>query len=68
MMPEMDGLELLEKIRTSNDRLKNTSVFMITASDQKTDITQASKWKINGYILKPFNVKTILSKIKVTIG
>ncbi len=68
MMPEMDGLELLEQIRTSSDPLKNVPVLMITASDQKSHITQAVKLKINGYIVKPFNVKTILSKIKEAIG
>jgi two-component system, chemotaxis family, chemotaxis protein CheY len=64
MMPEMDGLELLEKIRTGNDQIKNTPVLMINSSYQDVDIAQALKWKVNGYITKPYNVKTVLSKIK----
>ncbi len=68
MMPEMDGLELLQQIRTSNGSIKNTPVLMITASDQKSDVMQAVKWKINGYIVKPFNVKTILSKVQEVTG
>jgi two-component system chemotaxis response regulator CheY len=63
MMPEMDGLELLQKIRTSDEALKNTPVLMVTASDQKSDIMHASKLKIDGYIMKPINVKILLSKI-----
>ena len=64
MMPEMDGMELLEQIRTSDNQIKDTPVVMLTASYQETDIALASKWKVNGYITKPFSVKTVLSKIK----
>ncbi len=64
MMPQMDGLELLEKIRTGNDQIKNTPVLIVTSSYQEKDITLALKWKVNGYITKPFDVKTILSKMK----
>ena len=63
MMSEMDGLELLQKIRESSAPLNRTPVLMVTASDQKSDVLKASKLKINGYIVKPINVKTILSKI-----
>ena len=63
MMPEMDGLELLKKIRGGEADSKDTPVFLITASDKPDDIVQAAKWKINGYIVKPFSVKTILAKI-----
>ncbi|MCP4750263.1 MAG: response regulator [Proteobacteria bacterium] len=67
MMPEMDGLELLKKIRTGSGDIKHTPILMITASDKSDDILQAAKWNINGYIVKPFSVKTILSKIKEAI-
>lgn len=63
MMPEMDGLELLQKIRNSSGELKETPVMMITASDRPDDIVLAAKWKINGYIVKPFKVKNVLAKI-----
>ncbi len=68
IMPEMDGLELLQKIRTASEPLKNTPVLMVTASDQKSDVMEASKYKIDGYIVKPINVKTILSKIVQITG
>ncbi len=63
MMPEVNGLELLQKIRASKKPLKSTPVLMVTASDQKSDVLEASKLKIDGYIVKPINVKTILSNI-----
>jgi two-component system chemotaxis response regulator CheY len=63
MMPEMNGMELLQKIRNSSNELKDMPVMMVTASDRPDDIVLAAKWKINGYIVKPFKVKTVLAKI-----
>ncbi len=63
MMPELDGIELLKKIRSGADEFKSTPVLMITASDRSADIVEAAKWKINGYIVKPFRIKTVLEKI-----
>jgi len=64
MMPEMDGLELLQKIRQSSGELKKMPVLMITALGKQDDIMKAAKWDINGYIVKPFSVNTVLSKIE----
>lgn len=67
MMPEMDGLELTKKIRSDSAAFKDIPILMITASDKSEDVMEASKWKVNGYIVKPFSVKTILSKIMEVI-
>ncbi|MDH5561270.1 MAG: response regulator [Deltaproteobacteria bacterium] len=64
MMPEMNGLELLKKVRTSSENFKNIPIMMITASDKTENIVEAGKWNLNGYIVKPFSVKTVLSKIE----
>ncbi len=64
MMPEMSGIDLIKKIRTSSGNLKILPILMITASDKSEDVLEAAKWKINGYIVKPFSVKTILGKMK----
>lgn len=63
MMPEMDGLELLQHIRNRTDEIKDIPVMIITASDRPDDIVAAAKWKVNGYIVKPFKVATVLAKI-----
>jgi len=64
MMPRMDGMELIQRIRKSDLNFKDIPILMITASDKPEDIVQVAKWNINGYIVKPFSVKTILLKIK----
>ncbi len=63
-MPGMDGMEALEEITQSY----NIPVIMITTSDNETDINKALEWKINGYITKPFSIKTIISKIEELIN
>ncbi len=67
MMPEMNGLELLKNVRSLDDERKKTPVLIITASDKSDDIKSAAKWKVNGYIVKPFSIKTILSKIAIAL-
>ena len=67
MMPEMDGHELLKRIRTGPEELKSTPVMMISASDSSNDILNAAKYKINGYIVKPFRIKTMLDKINTVL-
>ena len=68
MMPEMNGLELLQKIRSAKEAFQSTPVLMITATDKSDDVLAAAKWKVNGYIVKPFSVKTILAKINQVTG
>jgi len=68
MMPEMDGLELLKNIRQASDSLKDIPVVMITALGKQENIIKASKWNINGYIVKPFSVNTVLEKMEEIMG
>ncbi len=67
MMPEMDGLELLIKIRQSETAFKNMPILMITALGKQQDVMKAVEWGISGYIVKPYSVTTILAKIEETM-
>ena len=64
MMPEMNGFELLKQIRNSNNHISDLPVIITTASHDAADINEALKWKISGYLTKPYSVKTVLAKIK----
>lgn len=61
-MPEMNGLELLKKIKEHNN-FSHIPVVMITAEGEKNKIIEAISAGANGYILKPFN----LDKLKFTL-
>jgi two-component system chemotaxis response regulator CheY len=68
MMPEMDGLQLLKAIREESKDQKHIPVLMITALGKQDDIMKAARLEINGYIVKPFSVNTVLAKIEEILG
>ncbi|MEO7991292.1 MAG: response regulator [Chryseolinea sp.] len=51
-MPKIDGLEVLEKIK-SNDLTKNIPVVVLTSSKEDPDINRAYLLGVNSYIVKP---------------
>ena len=54
MMPEMDGLELLEHVRQSPD-LRKLPVILLTAQSSERDITRAYVKGTDLYLTKPFD-------------
>jgi two-component system chemotaxis response regulator CheY len=62
-MPNMDGLTLLQKIRSS-PQLKHLPVLMITAEAKKENIIAAAQAGASGYIVKPFTAATLAEKME----
>lgn len=62
-MPEMPGIELLEKIR-SDQELKEIPFIMVTAEAKKEKILEAVKAGVSNYIVKPFTTETVDEKLK----
>lgn len=61
-MPNMDGLTLLQNIRSS-PALKHLPVLMITAEAKKENIIAAAQAGASGYIVKPFTAATLSEKM-----
>ena len=61
-MPNMDGLTLLQNIRSS-PTLKHLPVLMITAEAKKENIIAAAQAGASGYIVKPFTAATLSEKM-----
>ena len=61
MMPETDGLTVLEKLKR-NRKTKDIPVFMLTAKRQLSDMDKAYILGADDYITKPFKLRQI-SKI-----
>ncbi|GGE94849.1 response regulator [Hymenobacter cavernae] len=53
-MPRMNGLELLEALR-SDPEFVGLNVFIMTTSDLETDRLKAKELAVSGYIVKPLN-------------
>ncbi len=66
-MPEMHGLELLNRIR-SDDKLEDIPFVMLTAEAQKEYILEAVKAGVNNYVVKPFTAETISEKLEKLFG
>jgi diguanylate cyclase (GGDEF)-like protein len=67
MMPGIDGIEVLKRIRTtlSPDRLP---VLMVTAKASNTDIIEALELGANDYITKPVDFPIAMARIKTQIA
>ncbi|WP_103664295.1 response regulator transcription factor [Gracilimonas amylolytica] len=66
MMPKMDGMEAVEKMR-KDDELKSTPIIFLTArSDEKTEVEGLNKGG-DDYITKPISTTKLISRIKAVL-
>jgi len=61
-MPKMSGIELLRKVRASEEYAA-TPFLMVTAEAQQENIIEAVQAKVSNYIVKPFTAETLGQKI-----
>ncbi len=61
VMPDIDGLDVLEQIKQA---LPKTIVLMVTASTDRGTVQTAMQRGANGFIVKPFNTGTVLDTMK----
>ena len=64
MLPEMDGFEVLEKIRNKGIQIP---VLFLTARVQKKDIIRGLDLGADDYISKPFDLDELLARIRVML-
>lgn len=63
-MPVADGLTLLRAVR-ADENYKTTPFIMVTAqqTQERLKISQAAKYHVDDYIVKPFNSDTLRTKV-----
>ena len=61
-MPQMDGLQLLARIKEM-DHLKNVPVIMITTEGGQGKVLEAVQLGATGYVRKPFTADQIKEKL-----
>lgn len=61
-MPQMTGIELLRKVRSS-EQYNGLPFLMVTAEAQQENIIEAVQAKVSNYIVKPFTAETMKQKI-----
>lgn len=67
LMPEMNGYQALEALK-KDDWTKLIPVIMFTAKSQIEDVARASELGIEDYIVKPFDHRVLLDKVKKALG
>ncbi len=61
-LPDMDGIEVIKKIRTWS----NVPVIVISARSEDSDKIEALDSGADDYLTKPFSVEELLARIRVT--
>ena len=65
-MPNMNGLDLLRKIRT-NEKTKHLPMILVTAEASKDHLVAAKLEGANGYVVKPINEEKLIDKIRTVL-
>jgi two-component system KDP operon response regulator KdpE len=63
MMPQMDGLEVIRRIR----QVSQTPVIVLSAMDEESDKVSALNLGADDYLTKPFGVDELLARIQAVI-
>lgn len=66
-MPEMNGLELVKKVR-ADARFADLPIIMVTTEGGKAEVITALKAGVNNYIVKPFTPQVLKEKLGVVLG
>ncbi len=64
MMPEMDGLEVVRRVRALQTN-RPPYIIMVTAKDRKADIVTSLAAGANDYMSKPFDFGELLARVEV---
>jgi CheY-like chemotaxis protein len=62
-LPKVDGLEVLERIKTDPD-LKTTPVVMLTSSREERDLLRSYDLGTNAYVVKPMSFGDFIETVK----
>ncbi len=67
MMPDMDGIEVLEEVR-KNPRTATIPVVFLTGISDKAKMREALDKGTTYYIVKPFDCGELLNKVAFALG
>ncbi|HOJ95786.1 MAG TPA: response regulator [Methanospirillum sp.] len=65
MMPKMNGIEVLIRLMKENDK---TNALICTSAHSDPVVDLAIRYGAKGYIIKPFQAKSLLATVKQVIG
>jgi len=66
VMPIMDGVELLKKIK-EHPSFQEIPVILLTGKSSDKDVLSGYAWGADYYITKPFKMQTIIAGVKMML-
>src|SRR4051812_41930739 len=67
MMPDLDGIEVLKRIRQEHSAI-SLPVIMVTAKSESADIAEALAAGANDYITKPVDFVVAMARLTTLLG
>jgi len=67
MMPKLSGFEVCKRLRL-DPATRHTSVIMVTALDEPSDVERAVEAGTNDFLTKPINKAELLLRIKAMLA
>jgi two-component system, chemotaxis family, chemotaxis protein CheY len=65
-MPEMNGLELVKKVR-SDSRYASTTIVMVTTETEMEQMASALEAGADEYVMKPFTKDILEDKLRMVV-
>lgn len=66
MMPEMDGYDVLRRVR-NNQAVAATPFVFLTAKTAREDLSKGMELGADDYIMKPFTISELLNRVKTRL-
>jgi DNA-binding response OmpR family regulator len=67
MLPDLSGIEICRQIK-SDPAMASTTVLMLTAKAQQSDLGEAEAAGADGYFVKPFSPIALMQKVEAVLG
>jgi two-component system OmpR family response regulator len=67
MMPELDGFEVVRRLRQSEGQGSHIPVIFLTARDATTDKVEGLRLGVDDYVTKPFSIEELVERVKAVL-
>lgn len=67
MLPDMSGFDICRELK-NDPRMASTTIVMLTARAQQTDVGEAEAAGADGYFTKPFSPIALMRKVESILG
>ncbi|MCL7452765.1 MAG: response regulator transcription factor [Anaerolineae bacterium] len=67
MLPGIDGLEVLRRLRQGGEEAAGLPVIVLTARDDEVDVIVGLELGADDYVVKPFNPRELVARVRAVL-